>query len=68
MNGQTAWALATKAERYRITLVSEIPEDAVRRMGMRPAKDLTEALATLPSNLNGYLIPHAKEVIPLVQQ
>jgi lactate racemase len=68
VNGQTAWALATKTERYRITLVSDLPEEAVRRMGMCPAKDLAEALAALPSNTDGYLIPYAKEVIPLVQQ
>jgi lactate racemase len=67
VNGQTAWALSSKAERYKITLVSDLPEDAVRQMGMRPAPDLRSALAGLPSDLSGYLVPYATQVIPLVQ-
>jgi len=65
VSGQTAWALASKTERYRITLVSQLPDDAVRQMGMRPAPDLASALASLPES-SGYLIPHAAEVIPVI--
>ncbi|MDQ3806139.1 MAG: nickel-dependent lactate racemase, partial [Acidobacteriota bacterium] len=32
VNGQTAWSLLTKAERFRVRLVSALPEDEVRRM------------------------------------
>ena len=38
VNGQTAWSLLTKAERYRIHLVSELPDEEVRRMRMTPAR------------------------------
>ena len=38
VNGQTAWSLLTKAERYRIHLVSELPDEDVRRMRMIPAR------------------------------
>src|ERR1051325_2710921 len=31
VNGQTAWALLTKAERYRVYLVSELADDEVKR-------------------------------------
>ncbi|MEW6738192.1 MAG: nickel-dependent lactate racemase, partial [Acidobacteriota bacterium] len=49
VNGQTAWALATKTERFRITLVSQLSPDLVGKMGMQAAPDLATALATLPS-------------------
>jgi nickel-dependent lactate racemase len=68
VNGQTAWALASKTERFQVTLVSQLPEDVVRRMGMRPAANLESALANLPKGSSGYIIPHATEVIPVVRK
>src|SRR5438067_559196 len=45
VNGQTAWSLLTKAERFRVHLVSSLPDDDVRLMHMRPARTIEEALA-----------------------
>src|SRR6185436_1674572 len=44
VNGQTAWSLMTKAERYRVQLISELPDESVRRMRMFPARSLADAL------------------------
>ncbi|HYY95731.1 MAG TPA: nickel-dependent lactate racemase, partial [Pyrinomonadaceae bacterium] len=49
VNGQTAWSLLTKAERFRVHLVSGLPEDDVRLMRMNPARTLEEALARVES-------------------
>ena len=38
VNGQTAWSLLTKAERYRVHLVSQLPDEDVRQMRMIPAR------------------------------
>src|SRR5205085_4841642 len=38
VNGQTAWSLLTKAERFRVQLISNLPEEDVRHMRMMPAR------------------------------
>jgi nickel-dependent lactate racemase len=63
VNGQTAWALLTKAERYRIHLVSELPDDEVLRMRMIPAHSLTEALNEIGAD-KGYILPHGARFLP----
>jgi len=65
VNGQTAWALLTKAERYDIHLVSELPDEEVRRMRMIPARSLTAALEQIGSEQQGYIMPHGARFLPL---
>jgi nickel-dependent lactate racemase len=66
VNGQTAWSLLTKAERFRIVLVSSLPEDQVRKMRMIPARTLDEALLISGSERAGFLMPRAAVVRSLV--
>ncbi len=63
VNGQTAWSLLTKAERYRIILVSELPDEEVRRMKMIPAASLREAVAQVDGR-SGYVMPHGARFLP----
>jgi nickel-dependent lactate racemase len=67
VNGQTAWSLLTKAERYRVYLVSELPDEDVRRMRMIPARSLDEALNNIGSNQRGYVMPHGARFLPRVK-
>jgi nickel-dependent lactate racemase len=64
VNGQTAWSLLTKAERYRIHLISNLPDQVVRKMRMTPAYSLTEVLNTLPHQMEGYIMPRGAAVLP----
>ena len=64
VNGQTAWSLLTKAERYRIQLVSELPEQQVRHMRMFPVSSLTEALSHVALEQSGYIMPHGARFLP----
>ena len=64
VNGQTAWALLTKAERYRIHVVSKLPDAAVRQMRMNPARSLTQVLDELPREVEGYIMPRGAAVLP----
>jgi nickel-dependent lactate racemase len=64
VNGQTAWSLLTKAERYRIQLVSELPEELVRRMRMIPVRSLTDALSQVALEQPGYIMPHGARFLP----
>jgi len=66
VNGQTAWALLTKAERFRVFLVSELPDDDVRRMGMIPANSLDEALKQVDPLSNGYVMQRGSAWLPVV--
>ena len=66
VNGQTAWSLLVKAERFRVHLISELADEDVRRMRMTPARDLTEALARINRNAQGYIMPRASALLPVV--
>jgi nickel-dependent lactate racemase len=65
VNGQTAWALLTKAERFRVCLVSELPPDDVRRMRMVPVRKIDEALAQAGSG-DGFIMPRGAALLPLI--
>ncbi|GFO59788.1 hypothetical protein GMST_21130 [Geomonas silvestris] len=70
INGQTAWSLKEKAERFRVILVSQLPDEEVRTMGMIPAPTPQEALAMavgmLPEDYTAYLIPEGGVVLPVM--
>lgn len=63
VNGQTAWALLAKAERYRVCLVSRLPDEQVKQMGMVPARSLEEALAGIEEG-HGFIMPRGAAVLP----
>jgi len=64
VNGQTAWSLLTKGERYRVVLVSALPPEDVTKMRMIPAGNLAEALEKIDSAQNGYVLPRGAAVLP----
>ena len=64
VNGQTAWSLLTKAESYRVVLVSGLPDDKIRQMRMLPAKSLTDALSEIRREQQGYIMPHGARLLP----
>jgi nickel-dependent lactate racemase len=66
VNGQTAWSLLTKSERYRVVLVSDLPDDQVRLMQMIPAHSLTSALNESAVESQGYIMPHGARFLPRV--
>ncbi|HLL74062.1 MAG TPA: nickel-dependent lactate racemase [Pyrinomonadaceae bacterium] len=66
VNGQTAWALLTKAERFDVHLVSSLPEEQVIRMRMKPARTVEEALAKVDPSADGYVMPHGAHLMPVV--
>jgi nickel-dependent lactate racemase len=66
VNGQTAWSLLNKAERFRVHLVSALPDDDVRRMRMTPARSIEEALARIGATSGGYVMPRGAAFMPVV--
>jgi nickel-dependent lactate racemase len=65
VNGQTAWSLLTKAERYRVHLISALADEDVRRMRMTPARTLAEALANIDAGVEGYVLPRGAAWLPV---
>ena len=63
VNGQTAWALLTKAERYRVCLISELPSDDVKRMRMTPVATIAEALEPAGDG-EGFIMPRGAALLP----
>jgi lactate racemase len=66
VNGQTAWSLLTKAERFRVHLVSELPPGDVKKMHMEPSESLDTALNKLDPWEDGYVMPRGAAVLPKV--
>lgn len=69
INGQTAYSMLQKAQRFRIILVSQFPAREVEEMGMIPANSLEGAMnlaiCMMPSNWQAYLMPEAGSVLPV---
>ncbi|MBA3442414.1 MAG: hypothetical protein H0T92_21365, partial [Pyrinomonadaceae bacterium] len=68
VNGQTAWSLLTKAERFRIHLVSNLADEDVRHMRLISVRTLDEALAKTDGAATGYVMPHGAAFMPIVKQ
>ncbi|MCA1817919.1 MAG: hypothetical protein LC746_16285, partial [Acidobacteria bacterium] len=66
VNGQTAWALLAKAERYDLHLVSQLPDEQVEKMRMKPARTVEEALSKVDARAGGYVMPRGAHFMPVV--
>jgi nickel-dependent lactate racemase len=64
VNGQTAWSLLTKTERFRVHLISELPHRDVERMRMIPSETLAEALRNVRSYESGFILPRGAGILP----
>ena len=66
VNGQTAWAVLSKAEKYQVYLVSNLPDNHVRRMRLIPGGSIEEALTGAREKL-GYIMPRGAAALPFLQ-
>jgi nickel-dependent lactate racemase len=66
VNGPTAWALLLNAERFRVSLCSELPANDVRQMRMVPVRTIDEAIEQAGSG-DGFIMPRGAAVLPRVQ-
>jgi len=66
VNGQTAWSLMTKAERYRICLVSELRVEQVKKMRMLPVGSIEQAVEHAAGG-DGFIMPRGAAVLPRLE-
>ncbi len=57
VNGQTAWSLLRKAERFNIRIVTSLPESETRLMRVSKRGDFNGALSGVIENTKGYILP-----------
>jgi nickel-dependent lactate racemase len=71
LNGHTALAFMQKRERLNIILVSGLPRDIVRSLGVTHADDIGEALARARTLAGAgariYVFPRAWGILPVVR-
>lgn len=63
VNGQTAWSLLTKAERFNIQMVTNLPEKETRLIRMNPARDFAEAMSKVDKIAKGYILPYGSKFL-----
>ncbi|MFL6209863.1 MAG: nickel-dependent lactate racemase [Pyrinomonadaceae bacterium] len=68
VNGQTAWTLLTKAERFNVQLISSLLDEDVRRMRLQPARTIDEALARIDTQALGYIMPLGARYMPITER
>ena len=61
VNGQTAWSLLKKAERFDIRVMTELSDEDLRAMRLSRIKDLCE----LPAGKAGYIFPNGRAAIKI---
>lgn len=66
VNGQTAWSLLLKVEKFRVVLISSLPDDDVRKMRMVPMRSLSEAMNSIGESTEGYIMPRGAAVLPVL--
>jgi len=57
VNGQTAWSLLRKAERFDVRIITSLPESETRPMRLQKARSLDEILSETDKNRRGYILP-----------
>lgn len=71
INGHTALALKSKAERIKIILVSALDPEVIRKTGMIPSQTMKQAWRYAQKYVSksslGYIFPDAARYVPFVQ-
>jgi nickel-dependent lactate racemase len=65
VNGQTAWSVMEKAERFKIYLISNLQKEAVKKMRLVPAQSVSNVFSKIDRNLNGYILPFGAKFLPM---
>ena len=62
VNGQTAWSLLRKSERFDVRLISALPAAAAERMRLTPMQSLARAVSKSKKEGRGYILPSGAKI------
>jgi len=65
VNGQTAWSLLTKTERFYVRIITNLSEETTRQMRMHRVASLVEVFAEVSPHSTGYIMPRGAAVLPV---
>lgn len=63
VNGQTAWSLLQKTEKFNVRILTSLPESETGAMRFEKMRDFEETNAHLPENAKGYIIPFGAKIL-----
>ena len=63
VNGQTAWSLLKKAERFNTQIVTALPENETRQMRLQKASSFDEAISAISKDATGYILPFGSKFL-----
>jgi len=64
VNGQTAWSLLKKTERFNVEIVTSLPSESVSKMGMTKITNVDQAVKRAQANnQTGIILPAASKII-----
>lgn len=63
VNGQTAWSLLKKAERFDVWFISKLSNDETKKMRLRKIDFLEDAFSDLANFQSGYILPTGGKVL-----
>ena len=66
VNGQTAWALLTKTEKFRVHIVTKLSDADVRKTRMLSAKSIELPLSAISPGTRGYILPRGAALLPVI--
>lgn len=58
VNGQTAWSLLTKAERFNVEIVTNLSEETTNLMRLYKTPNLQTAMSKIAVDSTGYIMPY----------
>lgn len=62
VNGQTAWSLLRKAERFNVEILTSLSDRDTQEMKMKKVNDLTRTIEHLHGDRKGYILPVGSKV------
>lgn len=63
VNGQTAWSLLEKAERFDIRIVTSLPAEATEKMRLTSMQSLARAVSKAGKEKAGYILPNGARTL-----
>ena len=62
VNGQTAWSLLRKTERFNVEILTSLDTHDVEKMGMKKIVDLAQVTRRLAAGHTGYILPVGSKI------
>lgn len=63
VNGQTAWSLLKKAERFKIKVITNLSQAETNQMQLQKVNSLTDGLADISPETKGYVLPFGSKFL-----